>query len=371
MATLKFRLNSKKENAPIYCYFSIGRGQFYQRKTRETINPEHWNTKKGEPKKIQSGTKELLIDLQTLKQKLSDIESYVLKQYKDRKDDEIINGVWLDEVLEAFYSGGRKIQQLDYLENYLDYYRNEVLPFRKTRGKRIEESTIKKQITIINKIKDFIKSQNKKVKVSDYDVNLSNKFELYLEEQGIAKGTIGRYIKYPKTIISHAKSIGISINESLSEIKGYTTDTPTIYITETELKQIQNTVFLNTNLETTKDWLIIGFYTGQRVSDLLQMNKKQLITLEGNLFVNLSQKKTKTPVLIPLHDEVKKILDKRNGEFPPKFSDNLESAKTLFNNNLRVIAKQSDLNRLDYGKKWNDETKRFDYGKYPLYEIIS
>ena len=371
MATLKFRLNSKKENAPIYCYFSIGRGQFYQRKTRETINPEHWNTKKGEPKNIQSGTKELLNDLQTLKQKLSDIESYVLKQYKDRKDDEIINGVWLDEVLEAFYSGGRKIQQLDYLENYLDYYRNEVLPFRKTRGKRIEESTIKKQITIINKIKDFIKSQNKKVKVSDYDVNLSNKFELYLEEQGIAKGTIGRYIKYPKTIISHAKSIGISINESLSEIKGYTTDTPTIYITETELKQIQNTVFLNTNLETTKDWLIIGFYTGQRVSDLLQMNKKQLITLEGNLFVNLSQKKTKTPVLIPLHDEVKKILDKRNGEFPPKFSDNLESAKTLFNNNLRVIAKQSDLNRLDYGKKWNNETKRFDYGKYPLYEIIS
>jgi integrase len=363
--------NSKKENATIYCYFSIGRGQFYQRKTRETINPENWNAKKGEPKNIQSGTKELLIDLQTLKQKLSDIESYVLKQYKDRKDDEIINGVWLDEVLEAFYSGGRKIQQLDYLENYLDYYRNEVLPFRKTRGKRIEESTIKKQITIINKIKDFIKSQNKKVKVSDYDVNLSNKFELYLEEQGIAKGTIGRYIKYPKTIISHAKSIGISINESLSEIKGYTTDTPTIYITETELKQIQNTVFLNTNLETTKDWLIIGFYTGQRVSDLLQMNKKQLITLEGNLFVNLSQKKTKTPVLIPLHDEVKKILDKRNGEFPPKFSDNLESAKTLFNNNLRVIAKQSDLNRLDYGKKWNNETKRFDYGKYPLYEIIS
>jgi len=371
MATLKFRLNSKKENATIYCYFSIGRGQFYQRKTRETINPEYWNSKKGEPKNIQSGTKELINDLQTLKQKLSDIESYVLKQYKDRKDDEIINGVWLDEVLEAFYSGGRKIQQLDYLENYLDYYRNEVLPFRKTRGKRIEESTIKKQITIINKIKDFIKSQNKKVKVSDYDVNLSNKFELYLEEQGIAKGTIGRYIKYPKTIISHAKSIGISINESLSEIKGYTTDTPTIYITETELKQIQNTVFLNTNLETTKDWLIIGFYTGQRVSDLLQMNKKQLITLEGNLFVNLSQKKTKTPVLIPLHDEVKKILDKRNGEFPPKFSDNLESAKTLFNNNLRVIAKQSDLNRLDYGKKWNDETKRFDYGKYPLYEIIS
>jgi integrase len=202
-------------------------------------------------------------------------------------------------------------------------------------------------------------------------VNLSNKFELYLENQGIAKGTIGRYIKYPKTIISHAKTVGIETNESLSEIKGYTTETPTIYITETELKQIQNTIFLNTNLETAKDWLIIGFYTGQRASDLLQMNKKQLITIEGDLFVNLSQKKTKTTVLIPLHDEVKKILEKRNGDFPPRFSDNLESAKTFFNRYLRTITKQANLDRIEYGKKWNDETKRFDYGKYPLHEIIS
>ena len=66
MATLKFRLLSKKDNAPIYCYFSIGRGKFYQRKTRETINPENWNTKKGEPKNIQSGTQKNLNDLQKI-----------------------------------------------------------------------------------------------------------------------------------------------------------------------------------------------------------------------------------------------------------------------------------------------------------------
>ena len=101
------------------------------------------------------------------------------------------------------------------------------------------------------------------------------------------------------------------------------------------------------------------------------MNKKQLITIDGDLFVNLSQKKTKTPVLIPLHDEVKKILEKRNGDFPPRFSDNLESAKTFFNRYLRTITKQANLDRLEYGKKWNEETKRFDYGKYPLHEIIS
>ena len=371
MATLKFRLNSKKENAPIYCYFSIGRGQFYQRKTRETINPEHWNTKKGEPKNIQSGTKELLNDLQTLKQKLSDIESYVLKQYKDRKDHEIINGVWLDEVLEAFYSGGRRIEKLDYLDVYLEHYKTEILPFRKYRGKKITPNTIKKHETLINKLQEFIKSENRKIKVSDYGVELSNRFEKYLENEGLSKITIGRYIKFPKTFITQSASLGLETNNTLSEIEGYTDNTPTVYITETELKQIQNTIFLNKNLETAKDWLLIGFYTGQRASDLLQMNKEQITTIDGNLFVNLTQRKTKTPVLIPLHDEVKKILDKRNGDFPPKFSDNLESAKTFFNKYLRVITKQANVDRLEYGKKWNEETKRYDYDKYPIHKIIS
>jgi integrase len=373
MATIKFRLNSKRDHAPIYCYLSIGRGKFYQRKTREFINPENWNSKKGEPKNIQSGTQTFLKDIENLKHRLIEIESYVLEQYRSRKDEEIINGSWLEEIINAYYSGGRRLQKLDYLSEYLDYYKTDILPFRKYRGKKITPSTIQKHKTLIDKLQEFVISENKNYKVSDYGLSLSNKFEKYLENQGLSKITIGRYIKFPKTFINQSRSenLGIEINPSLSEIEGYTDETPTIYITETELKQIQNTIFLNTNLETAKDWLTIGFYTGQRASDLLQMSKKQLITLEGNLFVNLSQKKTNTPVLIPLHDEVKKVLEKRNGDFPPKFSNNLESAKTFFNRYLRTITKQANLDRLEYGKKWNEETKRFDYGKYPLYEIIS
>ena len=101
------------------------------------------------------------------------------------------------------------------------------------------------------------------------------------------------------------------------------------------------------------------------------MNSKQLLNIEGDLFINLSQKKTKNPVLIPLHDEVLKILDKRNRNFPPRFSDNLESAKTLFNRYLRTSTKQANLDRLEFGKKYDDKTKRFIYGQYPLHEIIS
>lgn len=371
MATIKFSIQSKNTNAPIYARLSISANQYAKRKTRETINPENWNAKKGLPKNIISGTENTLKISEDLKQRLSEIETFILEQYRKRDETELINGIWLEEIITAYYTGGRRLQQLDFLDNYLEHYLVKVLPFRKNREKEITISTIKKQKTIILKIQDFLKSLNRRLKVSDWDVSVSNDFEQFLDSQGLAKGTIGRYIKYPKTIINHAKTLNIEVNKNIDQIKGYTTETPTIYITEEELQQIANVKFLKQDLENAKDWLIIGFYTGQRSGDGLQMNDKQLLNIDGDLFITLSQQKTSHPILIPVHDEVKKVLDKRNGKFPPVFSDNIESAKTIFNNHLRTITKQAKINRLEWGKKWNAETKRFDYGHYPLHEIIS
>lgn len=90
MATLKFLLHSKKNNAPIYCYLSEGRGKFSKRKTRETINPENWNAKKGQPKNILSGTAKALKENENLKQRLSEIESFIFgaiqKPYRYRNN---------------------------------------------------------------------------------------------------------------------------------------------------------------------------------------------------------------------------------------------------------------------------------------------
>ena len=371
MATIKFSIQSKNTNAPIYARLSISANQYAKRKTRETINPEYWNPKTGSPKKIKSAPEDILINIEDLKQRLSEIETFILEQYRKRDETEIINGIWLEEILNAYYNGGRKIVQLDYLDNYLEYYKTDVLPFRTNRGKRIADATTKKQITIINKINEFAKAGNRRLKVSDWDVSVSNKFEQFLDSQGIAKGTIGRYIKYPKTIINHAKTLNIEVSKNIDEIKGYTTETPTIFLTEKELQAIQKITFLEPQLETAKDWLVIGFYTGQRASDLLQMNPKMFTNIDGNTFINLHQQKTKNGVLIPIHNEVKKIIEKRNGQFPPIFSANIESAKTIFNNHLRTVAKKANITRLDFGKKYDETTKRFVYGQYPLCEIIS
>lgn len=101
------------------------------------------------------------------------------------------------------------------------------------------------------------------------------------------------------------------------------------------------------------------------------MTKKKIVNLNGKEYINLSQNKTKTPVLVPIHDVVKKILDKRNGEFPPVFSSNVESSKTLFNKHLETVCKLAGIDRLEYGRVWDDEKKCFVFGDYPFYQLVS
>lgn len=100
------------------------------------------------------------------------------------------------------------------------------------------------------------------------------------------------------------------------------------------------------------------------------MNKKMISVVDGAKCINLKQTKISNGVLIPLHDEVIKVLDKYNGEFPPVFSENIDSAIVIFNETLKSLAKCTNLNRIEYGKKWDNIDKRFIYGKYPLYELV-
>ena len=90
-----------------------------------------------------------------------------------------------------------------------------------------------------------------------------------------------------------------------------------------ELEQIKNTIYPHEYLENAKEWIIIGFYTGARVSDLLNFNAKNIINTN---ILKFKQKKIENQThdseeFIYLHSEVLKVLEKRHGQFPRKISD--------------------------------------------------
>ena len=374
MATVKYILQSKNDNAPIYVRFSISGKQSLKRKSHETISPEFWNAKKGSPNNVNKSTlnKDVSQILSELTEKLKKLDFFIINQYNNRTDSEIINGDWLTEVITAFYNNGKRIIDLDYIDNFLQHYKTNILPFRKYNGQPITHRTQQKQITILSKFQDFIQTENKRLKVSDYNLAVGNRFVLFLRSQNLSDNTVGKYLKYTKTIFKSARQENIELNPQLDEIKGFTTETPTHYLTENELLQIQDLKLIgNPKLELTRDWLIIGCYTGQRASDLFAMNKKKILNINGKDYINLSQQKTKTPVLVPIHDEVKKILEKYNGDFPPVFSANIDSSKTIFNNHLETICKLANIDRLEYGRVYDKVKKHYVFGDYPFYQLVS
>ncbi len=375
MATANFLIRSKKDNSTIFLSFSIDRQNKFRRATRETVNPENWNGKinaTGKPKNIKSGTKSFLTDHENLKQRLSALQNFVLNQYAQRTETEIINGDWLDEVINAFYNDGKRTIELDFIDNYLTHYKTNILPFRKYRGQPITHRTQQKQETIISKFQEFLTTEKKRPKVSDYNLAMGNRFVLFLRGQNLSDNTVGKYLKYTKTIFKSARQENIQLNEQIDEIKGFTVDTPTHYLTVHELLKIQDLKLVgNEKLQLTRDWLIIGCYTGQRASDLFSMTKKKIVNINGRDFINLVQKKTKQNVPVPIHNEVKKILEKYNGDFPPVFSTNIESSKTIFNTHLETVCKLANIDRLEYGRVYDKGKKCYVFGNYPFYQLVS
>lgn len=371
MATVTYFLQSKKNPANIYLSFSAGAKQVFKRRTRETIRPDYFA--KGMIKNITSERAATLKELDDSKSKLFELRSYVLKQYRNRQETDVINGEWLSEMIEAYYNGGRKTEQLDFLKSYLDHYEKKILPFRTYRNKPITERTLEKQIVIIQKLQAFINTLNRNVKVSEYGVMMGNEFVTYLRDvEKLSDNTVGKYLKYSKTFMKEARGLGIEVHPTLEDIRGFTVETPTVILTDDELNQVLQLSFLNERLEIARDWLIVGVYTGQRGSDLFSMKKSMIVTdLNGRQFVDFTQQKVPVFAKVPLHREVKKILSKYKGDFPPLYTVNIESNKTMFNENIKEICRRAGCDRLDFGLVYDDDKKRYVSGMYPVHKLVS
>ncbi|UWX60388.1 phage integrase SAM-like domain-containing protein [Chryseobacterium oranimense] len=205
--------------------------------------------------------------------------------------------------------------------DFIDYYIKE--KSRRIEGKQdpMTEATSKKLTTIKNRIILF----DKKLSVKDINDDFRDDLTEWMQREKYSSSTIIKDLKYIKTVCSLASKKKIDINSEVLHwefMKVKQTYTPPI-LSLSELKQIQTTIYPHDYLENAKDWIIIGFYTGARVSDLLSFDTSNIT--DGNI-LKFSQKKIQNQTndaeeYIWLHSEVLKVLEKRNNQFPRKISD--------------------------------------------------
>jgi integrase len=366
MATIKYQLQSKSENAPIYLRLSLGRNKLYKRKTSLSINPKEWSDT-NQPKQTTPTNKNLASKLRKLK-------DFILDEVNNANSKGIeINGDWLQSKIDLHFNKF-EVVELDFIAEYGGYFIKN-LKYKtndKTKKIGVTLATQKKYQTIVNKLIAFDKYHKVRTKLSD--VNLKFRIELidyFSKVDKLSDNTIGRYLKFVKSICLDAEKNGFKVSSQLKDFMGFSIDAPKVILSLEEIEQIKNTKFVSDNHEIAKDWLIIGCFTGQRVSDLLRMNTSIIQHIQDYDFIVLTQQKTKKLVQIPIHFEVQEILDKRNGEFPPTFSNNIDSSKAMFNRYLKQLCKIAGIDTMVKGNKFDEDKKRYIGGVYPKYELVA
>ena len=365
MASIKFLLQSTNSPANIYIRLSIDRKRVFKRRTGYVINTGDWSATTGMPKN--GGDEEQKKRRGDIERKLNSLSSLLKEKLNDATTSGItIDGKWVQKQIDDIQNR-KQVTDLDLLVNYFQYFIDN-LPFKTQRNNTqgVTERTTKKYRTVKKKIEQFEVYNNKQYHVRDINLRFRNDFIKYLRDiDKLSVSTVGRYIKCVKSVCLDARVNEIDTHSQLLEIKGFTETAKHPYLSFEELDVIQEKQLERTALENAKDWLLIGCYIGQRVSDLLKLTSENIQLIGGYQMIVLTQQKTKKEVAIPIHDKIKPILEKRNWNFP-----NYISAQK-FNLHIKDVVKEAGIKEPVSGGKMNKKTKRKDFGIFEKWELAT
>lgn len=358
MASISLLLQSKKSPAVIYLRLRDGRNLDIKAKTNYHIDPSNWDEAEQRPlKKLLR-----LVDFANLDTDLSTLTNSLLIEYNKSKGIKIIDGQWLKDFVNPPQTAAKHTDKLvDYIDTYIEFKRSDV-----------------KSTTIVkcNVIKHLLERYQKHTRTILYIRNIDSKFKMdfekYCLQNNYAPNTTARMIRFVKTFCRHAKSNGVETHHQLDSIKAKYYKVESIYLNLKEIESIENIEKkdLTDGLENARDWLLISCYCGQRVSDFLRF-EKSMIRYEKNKtgelkpLIEFTQVKTDKIMTIPLHSKIMEILQKYEGNFPRKISDQ------KYNEHIKKVCKAAKIEIPTHGVKFDSLLKKKVEKDYEKWELVS
>jgi integrase len=365
MATIKYRIKGKNELSTIYVRLRDGRNTDIENSTGYLIEPKHWSESNGKVKQSASNTEKINLsnNLENLQRKIIDSLN------EDKGNGTPINSEWLNLVIQK-YKNPLLEQKTDLLISMIEAYKNELSTKVNQRTKRKTSSaTLRNFNTTISRLKKFEESKKTRFNIHQIDLTFHSDYIKYATNKlGLSINSIGKDLRQIKTVCLDARDKGFEISKQLESRKFNAPSEPTMFVTlnELELDKIKKHKFKKDTgyLDNSRDWLIIGCWTGCRVNDLMKLTKNNiLMTPQGQKFIRYTQSKTSKQVDIPIHEDVKEILD-RLEDFPRPISD------VKFNEYIKKVCKEVGLIDEVDGTKQNPETHKKETGTFQKWELI-
>ncbi len=372
MASVRYRTKTNSKKNTIFLRFKHG-GQFdFEAKTGIQIPKGKFSLS------LQRINPTDEVDFNKLNQKLRNLKTHIENQYSsDSVEGVIIDNKWLSGKINSFLnkkSNDKNIDEKQFLSSFMKFFIDTAMKRLSKPNNPISYRTIQHYETTKRKLNDYEQHTGKLVKLTDVDLIFHEAFIEYLEtEQKLNPNTIGGYLSVIKRVCRKAELKGyeVNVNYKSSDFSLPSNKTIDTYLTLEEIHNINSFEFDKDYLDNARDWLIIGVWTGFRVSDLLTLTKSNI---DGD-FIQKDTLKTDFPVYVPMHNHVKKILEKRKGKFPRKISD------PKFNDYIKEVCKDvgltyeikgAKMSPIEIDKKGKKETIfRKVNGVYKKHELIS
>lgn len=371
MATLKLFVSGKKTPSEIKIRYLNGRAIDVVAGTKLFVEEKNWDPKNQKIRNVIS-----VPDRDKLNSKLLELKNHIFNASNmDFSEGEILNRIWLEKCIAQFFkrpSGElKKAPEFHkiYLTDFAEWWLKEKAPkFKVSADKYMDDATIGHYEISKNLIKKF--EGKDKVKFSSINDVLIDRFSEFLTAEKYAEKTARRLIGRFKFFCGRAEAENIVINKSYENrvfVKKAEIEYKAPYFNEIELGLIYSHDFSdNATLDNVRDNLIIGAWTGLRVSDF---NNKLKIDNFHDDFIEIQTEKTKTFVSIPVHWMIADILKKRNGNLPTKICD------PKFNKHIKTIAKILKFDQMMMGGVSTvdpkTKIKRKVVKLYPKHELVT
>lgn len=368
MATIKFYPYKEIGKSKIYIRLSGGRGVDIRLSTGLTIEDvTDWDFEENYPKK-----KNKEVNNKNLRTKLQDLENHIDNEILSIEKSSIystkdLSSKWLNGLILDFFNE-KPVEDKDLLIPYAKEYAKglESKTFQRN-GRRLpyKKITIDKYVNFARLLENYQNYIKREIRLTDVDGEFINNFLDYLTTvEKKAVNTNGREAKRLKTIIADAEVNGRKVNPKYKEIKGFEDEIIVTFLTFEEIDTIIETEMPTEKLKIAKDWLIIGCYTAQRISDLFRMRKDMIVNENGVDYITFKQFKTGKQVKVPVFYKVEDVLKKYGWDFPPNLYENEKSNRTELSNLMKEVCRIAGITQIVKG--------RFNgvIGDYPKYKLI-
>lgn len=373
-------------------------GKRLKKSTGITIPLKAWDSKKKTIKAACPGW--LPADRAKAERDLSTLENVLNQRAVQIVADEgrTISQAEFEETFQAFLDGARDANRIAEPEDIpqpdlLQYLRDFIPTATKRRNKhargedeRITKTTLQQYTQLVPVLEYFRNWTGLSLDFRAVDVAWHDAFLAWgndVEQMGAA--TMGKHIKSLKRLFYYAKKDGLKVNPAPLSDEDF--DKPRQpkneiqYLNREELERIKALDLSGKPmLSLERDRLIIGCWTGLRVSDLGRLDVSMIKeNADGWKMIHIHTQKTQKKVVIPVLKDVQDIIDRR-GNFPPYRTEQ------SFNKAIKSICKLAEINtevegekqgkilierKTATGKKYTEEVKRKVPGKFEKWELIS